>query len=103
VSAMSIGPWLTWMTDRSLPSSEHHDDGTNLRLGRDSPRRADMAADRDEIVRLIEGVRAARWFGTSVPVRRRLTGSKAIQEAIRSSIWLIADEVPSTTPMSNTC
>ena len=27
----------------------------------------------------------------------------AIQEATRSSIWLIADEAPSTTPMSNTC
>jgi hypothetical protein len=27
----------------------------------------------------------------------------AIQEATRSSIWLIADEAPSTTPMSSTC
>ena len=30
-------------------------------------------------------------------------GGDAIQEATRSSIWLIADEAPSTTPISNTC
>ena len=55
------------------------------------------AAEPSRHAQRLGGARPAQAEGLERPPRG------AIQEATRSSIWLIANEAPSTTPMSNTC